>query len=238
MDKIEKELFRRIRVEHPKSKDESIKSKINIVLKNDADLVQSCTDVNNKHYLQPFGEKWELLISMLYDEAELIFAKNDEKYNRQDGVTNTKTEEQEYLQNRFGKVKKIPLEEIEGDPYTMQDSAEVLKNAVQELLINPLVLERYDLFKALEVIQKFYPLPYFEKEAYILRLKRKIKQANLEYDESVGDSFSLESFFSEIGILSFQRRAAIRIRIRWKKEILRRLKEPYFDIVKQGLDSK
>ncbi len=238
MDKIKKELFRRIRDERPKAKEESIKSKINDVLKIDIDLVKSCTDVNNRHYLQPFGKQWELLISMLYDEVELIFTRIDEKYNRQYGVTNIKSGEQEYLKKSFGKATKVPLEEIEGNPYSIQDSEEDLQNAVHELLINPLVLERYDLFKALEVIQKYYPLPYFEKEAYILRLKRKIKQANIGYEESFEDSYTIESFLSEKGILSFQRRAAIRLKLLWRKEIIRRLKAPYSDIIQQGLDIK
>ena len=241
MEQIKIELFKRIRQKHLRVKDEQIREKISNVLlnKDNKDLLKDYTNISSEYYLEPSCEKWELLISMLFDEVEIIFTINDENWNINYGKTNTSTGEKEYSIKSFGKIKNVSIEGIEGDPYTIIDSEENKKSVLQSLLRNPLVLEHNDPLKALTIIQDYYPLPFFEKEAFKLRLIRRIEYEQPDFPKNnkvVTTAINLESIFSREGILSLQRKAAIRIRVLWKGYIKSRLAKPYSDIIDNGLN--
>lgn len=239
MERIKEELYRICREKHPRATEESINSKINAVLSEEDNTKIIENYMANKDSVKENNLKWAVIISFLVDEVELKFKEAEDFFNINRGKVDVNTGETIYpIRSKTGKVVTGSLDKIEGLNYIDISNDLIKVGSLEVLLRNPLVLEEKSPIEALKIIEKYYDLPYFEKEAFKLRVFKKIENPhNAIKDNRISPPIiNLESLFSAEGILSLQRKAAIRIRIMWKHHIYKVLIKPYYDIIKNGLN--
>lgn len=212
MEIIRNKLFELSISEHPKADRTKLSQKIEYVLSAEKITIENFISKNNLSEIEK-SPQWKILFEFLLDEISLKF-KETEDYFTLIGP---------------------PVDNNGEEDMDIGSSNDVLSDALR----NPLTIEYRDPVLALKLIEKYYPLPYFEKEAYKLRLIKKIidKEIGLVDELQIqAPPIKIENFLSEAGILSLQRRAAIRIKLLWKKSIQKALKRPVSDYIDEQLN--
>lgn len=252
MEKISELLFRLTKDKHPKAKDNNIDYKIKFVLSSEDNLkiLQPYIDKEEKFKKNIEAKDRESIISFFMEEIELMFIDDKRNFSIKDCKIDSETGEQLFpKRGENGKTIYTIIDTITNNPSPdWTADKETVERATELLLKNPLVLEENDSLKALEIVEKYYDLPFFEKEAYKLRILRKIKNDPRDYfvKQKVKYLYKIRSIttehgiltmlFSESEILSLQRKAAIRIRTSWKNKMKERLTSPYSALLDNKLN--
>lgn len=183
------------------------------------------------------------LIDDLENTLDSGTGKTTDQYNDEDDSGTTITQDERSKSKSFRENCRIFIPEPVSTDYatTHLDMDEAIK------VINPLTIEERSPDLALILIDKLYEeLPFFEKEAFKLRIlrksgffnttpERKMFIGSSDYLSNLGAEFGiLTMLFSEEEILSLQRRAAIRIEAIWEERLRNRIINHLESIIEKG----